>query len=374
MQRLVAASAAAVLWAGVLVGCQDLGVDRVKWACSTHESCGAGWMCGSEGFCLPDGTREPASDVAAGDALVSDAPSVCKPACGGKACGPDGCGGICGTCPAATPVCEAGACVCEPACGGKACGPDGCGGFCGTCSGGKTCSAGACVSAEVLVPAGSFWMGCNAAKDTQCDSDEKPQHEVWVDVFYIDRTEVTIAAYTGSGSDQRPQVDVNWTEARDHCTGQGKRLCTEAEWEKAARGGCETVAGDCQTGMRTYPWGEAAPTCDLAWFSGCPGDAQAVGLLAAGASPFGALDMAGNVWEWVQDCYHSNYTGAPATGYPPWQEGSNASDCSSSFRVVRGGCFAGFAALVRASLRGVDTPSYADYYLGFRCCRTPASD
>ena len=115
--------------------------------------------------------------------------------------------------------------------------------------------------------------------------------------------------------------------------------------------------------MRTYPWGESEPTCDTTQEYGCPGDTLPVGSLPAGASPFGVLDMAGNVWEWVQDCYHSSYADAPVNG-EAW-----TTDCSSS-RVRRGGSFGYDAAYVRAAGRGGVYAAFSFDFLGLRCCRS----
>ena len=375
-----------------LWGCQSLGIDRVAYLCETDDQCGDGWTCGPCGRCVSPVAPWCAADGEEGDATGVDGIEADSAADveEGDATGVDGSIGA----DSAAPAVDA----CTPSCLAKLCGDDGCGGSCGTCPGGFTCTAlGTCESGtlgEVYVPPGAFWMGCNGALDGDCDDDELPQHEVHVPGFYIDRTEVTAGAYAAcveSGSCAAPEYDsrdggsytyadpvkqqhpmngVTWEQAEGYCMALGKRLCTEAEWEKAARGGCETVSGDCKGGARTYPWGEDEPTCGLCWFSGCGGDPRPVGLLAAGASPYGALDMAGNAWEWVRDCYHGTYDaapGAPADG-SAWEEGAEPDDCSGSRRVIRGGSL-GVAASVRASNRDHHEPASAYFYLGFRCCR-----
>jgi formylglycine-generating enzyme required for sulfatase activity len=223
------------------------------------------------------------------------------------------------------------------------------------------CKGGICT-----VPAGNFWMGCNVEVDDDCDSDESPYHKVYVDAFEVYTTEVTVYAYDAcvtagqcdapvcaqDGGD-RPVVCVDWFDADSYCGWAGKRLCTEAEWEKAARG----------TDGRTYPWGNEAPTCELAVMNGCPGTAQPVGSKPVGASPYGALDMAGNVWEWVADWYdRSYYLSSPA--------GNPTGPASGSNRVVRGGSFDSGADNLRASNRHDDVPSFTYGILGFRCCRS----
>jgi formylglycine-generating enzyme required for sulfatase activity len=164
-----------------------------------------------------------------------------------------------------------------------------------------------------LVPAGPFTMG----SDTLGEPDEHPAHTVELPAFYLDLTEVpneawsrcvaagacpppdaSSAARNGFGADARfrgprqPVSAVGWDEARAYCAWLGKRLPTEAEWEKAARG----------TDARRYPWGNAEPTLDRAVFSG-GGVTADVGTHPAGAGPYGHLDLAGNVWEWVEDFY-----------------------------------------------------------------------
>ena len=155
----------------------------------------------------------------------------------------------------------------------------------------------------VNVPAGEFIMG------SETYSDEKPQHTVTLEAFWIDRTEVTNAMYarcmesgacratstertTIAGYENYPVVVNNWDQAQVYCKWAGSRLPTEAEWEKAARG----------TNGGAYPWGEGA-NCGQANYGKCTGEVQPVGSYPDFASPYGALDMAGNVWEWMVDVY-----------------------------------------------------------------------
>ena len=292
-------------------------------------------------------------------------------------------------------VCALGTCwqgtCCANQCQGKDCGDNGCGGSCGTCPEGKTCDVnGACssvaiVSVMVPVPAGSFMQGCNSAVDTQCYSGENPYHLVNVPLFDVDKYEVTVAAYKSCvdagtcsaprdttyspycywgvvGKEEHPVNCIDWNQAGAYCTWAGKRLCSESEWEKAARG----------TDGRIYPWGNQPATCSYAVMSeggdGCGTDStMAVGSKPSGASPYGAMDMAGNVWDWVADDFHSSYTGAPSDG-SAWVDNPRA-----SARVARGGSFyTAVAGDLRGSSRNFYDPSYSRYYfrLGARCCRS----
>lgn len=164
----------------------------------------------------------------------------------------------------------------------------------------------------LLVPAGPFVMGA----DEGGEPDERPAHTVTLAAFYLDETEVTNEAYqeavdagvavaphpasakaNGYGPDRRfrgpkqPVSSISWDNAKAYCEWRRKRLPTEAEWEKAARG----------TDARRYVWGSAEPTAQHARFaSNVTAD---VGSHPDGAGPYGHLDLAGNVWEWVDDVY-----------------------------------------------------------------------
>ena len=151
------------------------------------------------------------------------------------------------------------------------------------------------------VPAGPFCMGCYKAVDGDCNSDEYPFDEVNVPAFDIDQHEIRVDQYKGTTHCSQQAGDhqvvcITHGEASGHCTGRGNgwRLCTESEWEKAARG----------TDGRKYPWGNEIHGCDEAVYSGCncSGGSCPVGSKPAGASPYGVMDMGGNVWEWVEDC------------------------------------------------------------------------
>ena len=228
--------------------------------------------------------------------------------------------------------------------------------------------AGGAPADMVFVPAGEFGMGCNEKVDNQCRADEKPYHKVYLNAFYIDKYEVTNDAYKkcvgagicsanqkfkGFADSQQPVVGVDWNQASTYCSWAGKRLPTEAEWEKAARG----------TDGRTYPWGEGTD-CAKANYGPCNQEkTKSVGSYPFGASPYGAMDMAGNVWEWVADWYDENY----------YQNSPNRNPTgpgSGQYRVLRGGS-GGDPITLRASSRGRNNPGYMDLYVGLRCARTP---
>ncbi len=258
-----------------------------------------------------------------------------------------------------------------------------------------------CPEGWVYIPAGDFEMGCNNGDPCwEGFSNESPRHKVTLSAYCIQRTEVSVAQYreckdsggctgtptegggtswcnwTSSEADREdhPINCINWSDAREYCQWAGGDLPTEAQWEKAARG----------TDQRTYPWGEAQPTCDRCnWNhtgSGSPygcNDAEEgpgtwpVGYLitTAGDSPYGLKDMVGNVWEWVLDCYDENfYSSCEDNCVDP----VNSTSGCDSYRVIRGGGFYyGLIVHIRVVYREYYTPT-ADYYdNGFRCARTP---
>jgi serine/threonine-protein kinase len=217
----------------------------------------------------------------------------------------------------------------------------------------------------VYVPAGEFTMG---SENMEAYSDEAPEHTVYLDAYWIYKYEVANTQYRQCIEDGAcsgdlsqypennfPAVYINWNEATDYCAWAGGRLPTEAEWEKAARG---------EYG-RTYPWGEASPKCSLAQYYGCSGETIPVGSLHAGASPYGALDMAGNVLEWVADWYDADYyRNSPAqnpTGL-----------ASGTYRVLRGGAWYNNEGSLRASARNGFDPDISYDVVGFRCLSSVA--
>ena len=212
----------------------------------------------------------------------------------------------------------------------------------------------------VYVPAGEFLMGSG---DSDADSDEVPVHAVYLDAYWIYKYEVTNAQYrqciidgecggnlNSYSENEYPAVYISWYEANDYCRWADGRLPTEAEWEKAARGEDKI----------SYPWGESTPNCTLAQYDDCSGQLMKVGSFPDGASPYDALDMAGNAWEWVADWYDADYYYDSPTKNPTGPE-------SGFYRVLRGGSWIYNENHLRSSDRNRNNPDSSDDYYGFRC-------
>jgi formylglycine-generating enzyme required for sulfatase activity len=218
----------------------------------------------------------------------------------------------------------------------------------------------------VLIPPGTYTMGCSASNAYGCNSDESPTHQVTLtNAFYLSRTEVTQAQWVAkmgnnpsyfTGDTSRPVEQVSWNDIQPFCTSNGLRLPTEAEWEYAYRAGTTTAFH----GMPGYPNGtnDDNQLGTIAWFSSNPTRPVA----GKAANGFGLYDMSGNVWEWCQDWYGTYASGAQTNPTGPG---------SGSYRVVRGGSWANFSYLCRASYRGSYSPDIRVRYAGFRVARTP---
>ncbi len=218
----------------------------------------------------------------------------------------------------------------------------------------------------LLVPAGFFHMGERKKK-----KDERPNRLVYLDSYYIDAVPVTNGRYadfverTGAkkppgfspSSDEgwrdTPVTSVTWDEAVAYARWALRRLPTEAEWEKAARG----------IDSRTWPWGDREPngSVALAAFGDDDGTPVPVGRFPEGKSPYGALDMAGNVWEWCQDQYDQHFYPRSSPRNPRCDDGD------PRYRVLRGGACTYSAFTMRASFRGFNLPRIRVPVYGFRC-------
>jgi formylglycine-generating enzyme required for sulfatase activity len=227
---------------------------------------------------------------------------------------------------------------------------------------------------QLFVPAGEFLQGSHEG-DNDAQFPEFRQHSVYLSAFWIDETEVTneqyrqcvaaggcveptacgegIPAYEDATRSDFPVVCVTWDKAEVYCRWAGRRLPTEAEWEKAARGMSGWV----------YPWGNEPPDCRRANFHGCVFGPIHVGSYRAGASPYGALDMAGNVQEWTADRYDATYYQIAPTNDPPGPR-------NGSFRVMRGGMWQTGAEQIRAAFRVGFDPEWDVDYVGFRCAES----
>jgi len=226
----------------------------------------------------------------------------------------------------------------------------------------------------IVVPAGEFMMG-SREEDKGHEESESPQHKVAITKpFAVSNFEVTFeqwdacsavggcvqAADNGMGRGRRPVINVSWDDVQQYLawfskmTGQPYRLLTEAEWEYAARAGTTTV----------YFWGDEIGKGN-ANCVGCGGEWDNRGTSPVGSfkpNAFGLYDMLGNVWEWVQDCFHTDYNGAPSDGSAWIADG----DCSS--RVMRGGPWLYGPHFLRSAIRrhsGLRTS-----LVGFRAART----
>lgn len=234
----------------------------------------------------------------------------------------------------------------------------------------------------IFIPAGPFTMGSNDGLPN-----ERPEHSVSLDAYYIDQYEVTAGRYqqfiesakrdlpptwddeAAQTMSNLPAVGMSWTDAAAYCKWAGRRLPTEAEWEKAARG----------TDGRRYPWGHMQPFVDIAnynrgvWVSdaitlvpvnsGLEGMSVRHGLKEGGKSPYGLFHMAGNAAEWVADWYDREY-------YQKSPEKNPTGPSQGEKRVLRGGSWADLPAALRVTARFSAEPDFEDRTMGFRCAMT----
>ena len=242
------------------------------------------------------------------------------------------------------------------------------------CKAGQIDAFGFCLdlTGMVKVPAGEFVMGHD-----EKGQPHNPKHRVSLSEYLIDKTEVPMAHYKacvdcgkctsplrdGSNTGREPYygnptynnypvIYVSWHQATAYCKAIGKRLPTEAEWEKAARG----------TTGQTYPWGSNNPSLTLANYQGTKNDTAQVNQYGAGKSPFGLFNMAGNVWEWVNDTYSADYYSSSPKDNPKGPP-------EGSVKVARGGGFTSYSAHLKTWYRAAHAADAAYSVLGFRCAK-----
>lgn len=248
----------------------------------------------------------------------------------------------------------------------------------------------------IKIPEGSFLMG-SSKKDlfyelflcyetaAHCPfwiDKEKLQHQIYLKTYFIDMNEVTFGNYLAcvkagackapgqkepyfdcmeyaKSGDNFPVTCVSWFDAQDYCHWRGKRLPTEAEWEKAARG----------LDSRRFPWGNKKPTCNEIALSECflqapqgPIDPEPIGSRPGGASYYGVMDMGANVTEWVSDWYDSKYYSISSTNNPQGPD-------KGEMKVCRGGENGDPDVGYLATSRGIASPKFEHFLLGFRCAK-----
>jgi formylglycine-generating enzyme required for sulfatase activity len=226
----------------------------------------------------------------------------------------------------------------------------------------------------VYIPSGSFLMGTDNGAEVQRD-EEKPQRTIYLDGYWIDQTLVTNGDYhrcmdagkcnglvsttkyysifMNQSYTNHPVVYVTWFDAEKYCAWVGGSLPTEAQWEKAARG----------TDGRLYPWGNAFPDSKLANYDGILGMTSMVGSFPKGASPYGVMDMAGNVRQWIKDWYSDNYLRDAPDSNPTGPDTGTA-------HTLKGGSWNDPEIYLRSASRLSHVPDSPGETRGFRCVRS----
>jgi formylglycine-generating enzyme required for sulfatase activity len=278
-------------------------------------------------------------------------------------------------------VCNNGSCIrgcnetqtdCDGSCFDLMSDPNNCGECGNICTDLEECFNGYCTATMITIESGSFWMGCSG---NNCISEEGPYHIVTTPIFNIDITEVTVSQYKTCANEgfceqmieseectwkddesnpNKPINCINWYNAKEYCQWIEKRLCSESEWEKTARG----------TDERKYPWGNDSATCELATMQNCP-EITNVGS-HNNVSPYGTFDMAGNVKEWLEDDWTNNYERTPTNGDPYIIDGFRSEIRS----LTRGGSYTSPSIELLVYNRQSMIKQNRDSQTGFRCCKS----
>lgn len=337
---------------GIKKNCDDGNVCTDN-GCDTATGCTATVNAAS----CDDGSKCTASDVCAIKSCTPGKPVSCDD---GNICTQDACNPATG-------------CMTTPVADSTPCGQN------------KACKAGACIDLAppgmTLISAGSFWMGCfDTFEGDLCKNNpwEKPQHKVTLDAYWIDKYEVAASSYNGCvaaggcvpvtgcnsapGKGDHPINCVTWIQADTYCKWAGKRLPTEAEWERSAKG---CLNKDCDQATSLFPWGNDDPKCGgFANYVACGiGDTVGVSSLFE-TSALGVVGLGSNVSEWVNDWYDPQYYGASQNSVNP------SGPVSGTKRVFRGGHYKSPLLGLRSAIRSSAEPSVSLATQGFRCAKS----
>ncbi|MCO4764485.1 MAG: SUMF1/EgtB/PvdO family nonheme iron enzyme [Myxococcales bacterium] len=380
----------ATLALAMVSGCYDVVPEEEAFGAETGSDGQTTAEDGSETDVTASGDSAQSTDITAADTTTEDASTTDATTTDAGTDGGNGAevtggtdAGGCGTCaddgnPCTTATCDTktGKCSNNPVKSGKSCGSD------------KVCVGAKCTAVPagmVFSPGGDGWLGCSTTKSGDCKQETLPSKKITIKPVFIDRLEVSTKQFQAcitagkcnkpKGA-EKPECSMNkkspkpnhpmnclpWGHAKAYCSYKGKRLPTEAEWERAARGNCATVSGDCKAETPVYPWGNDVASCSYTMMKnhtgpGCgTNNTAAVGTKAKDKSPIGAMDMGGNVSEWVIDGWDAKALTNWAATNPVVTKGAK--------HVIKGGHFAADSPDIRSFSRNEGTESPQ---VGFRC-------